>query len=172
MSRALRSSLFALLVSPVLSATPALALQAPAAGAGAESTAYHEDSRRGGDHRGDTHRGRRGGWDRDERRARWEWLGSSRASRRHGADTIYVRDRAGRFEKLRLVAEGGGLELRDVLIRFADGRVYSPGTRFFLREGGAREIDLPGSRRDIESVTFRARDLPGGGRATLGLGAR
>ena len=70
----------------------------------------------------------------------------------------------GRFNRVRLVVEGGDLELFDVSITFADGQTYSPGGRFsFSGRSHSRVIALPGAARTIRWINFYYRSLPGGG---------
>ncbi|HKX03559.1 MAG TPA: hypothetical protein VJX71_13770 [Methylomirabilota bacterium] len=70
----------------------------------------------------------------------------------------------GRFKRVRLVVEGGDLELFDVSITFADGQTFSPGGRFtFSGKSHSRVIALPGAARTIRWINFYYRSLPGGG---------
>ena len=70
----------------------------------------------------------------------------------------------GRFKRVRLVVEGGDLELFDLSISFADGKTFSPGGRFaFSGKSRSRVIALPGAARTIRWINFYYRSLPGGG---------
>ena len=76
----------------------------------------------------------------------------------------------GRFKRVRLVVEGGDLELFDVSITFADGKTFSPGGRFsFSGKSHSRVIALPGAARTIRWINFYYRRPPGGaqGHATV-----
>ena len=77
-----------------------------------------------------------------------------------------------RFKHVRLVVEGGDLELFDLQVTFADGKTFSPGGRFsFTGKSRSRVIALPGGARVIRWINFFYRRLPGGGqgRATVHL---
>jgi len=81
----------------------------------------------------------------------------------------------GRVKRLRLVVEGGDLELFDVRITFGDGKMFSPATRFYFKGNSrSRVIDLPGAARIVRWVDFYYRSVPGGpqGKATLHLYGR
>ena len=118
---------------------------------------------------------------RDDRRDRvveavtdWNRLGE-RTVHRGGADhdAIVVTAREGRFTRVQLRVEHSALELYDVVVTFADGTRFSPGTRLvFAQNSQSRVIDLPGGARVIRRVDFRYRNLPGGGRAQIELWAR
>ena len=70
----------------------------------------------------------------------------------------------GRFRHIRLLVEGGDLELFDISITFADGKTFSPAGRFsFTGNLRSRVIALPGGARVIRWINFFYRRLPGGG---------
>ena len=70
----------------------------------------------------------------------------------------------GRFRHIRLLVEGGDLELFDISITFADGKTLSPAGRFsFTGNLRSRVIALPGGARVIRWINFFYRRLPGGG---------
>ena len=70
----------------------------------------------------------------------------------------------GRFRRVRLVVEGGDLEMFDVRITFGDGATFSPATRFYFKDNSrSRVIDLPGGARIIRWINFYYRSVPGGG---------
>ncbi len=77
-----------------------------------------------------------------------------------------------KFKHVRLVVEGGDLELFDVSITFADGKTFSPGGRFtFSGKSRSRVIALPGAASTVRWITFFYGTLPGKGlgRATVHL---
>ena len=82
-----------------------------------------------------------------------------------GGDRDIIRTTGeGRFKRVRLVVEGGDLELFEVSITFADGKTFSPGGRFtFSGKSHSRVIALPGAARTIRWINFYYRSLPGGG---------
>jgi hypothetical protein len=93
-----------------------------------------------------------------------------------GGDRDIIRTTSdGRFKRIRLVVEGGDLELFDVQVTFADGKTFSPAGRFpFTAKSRSRVIALPGGARVIRWMTFFYRTLPGGGlgKATVHLYGR
>ena len=94
----------------------------------------------------------------------WVHLGSRVVG--SGGDRDIIRT-AGedRFRRIRLVVEGGDLELFDVMITFADGKTLSPGGRFsFTGDSRSRVIAWPGGARVIRWINFFYRRLASGGR--------
>jgi hypothetical protein len=72
-----------------------------------------------------------------------------------------------------IVVENSAVELRDLEVNFADGSHFSPRTRLvFGPNSRSGMIDLPGSKRTIQSVAFRYGNLPGGWRAQVELWAK
>ena len=72
-----------------------------------------------------------------------------------------------------IVVENSALEMHDVTVHFADGTSFSPPTRHvFAANTRSHVIDLPGTRRSIQSIEFRYGNLPGGGRAQAELWAQ
>ena len=93
----------------------------------------------------------------------WVHLGSRVVG--SGGDRDIIRTASeGRFKRIRLLVEGGDLELFDVMITFADGKTFSPPGRFsFTGSLRSRVIALPGGARVIRWINFFYRRLPGGG---------
>jgi hypothetical protein len=93
----------------------------------------------------------------------WVHLGSRVVG--SGGDRDIIRTAGeGRFRRIRLLVEGGDLELFDVMITFADGKTFSPPGRFsFTGNLRSRVIALPGGARVIRWINFFYRKLPGGG---------
>ena len=94
----------------------------------------------------------------------WVRLGSRAVG--SGGDRDIIRTAsAGQFKRIRLVVEGGDLELFDVRITFADGTSFSPAGRFsFTAKSRSHVIALPGAARVIRWINFFYRTLPTGGR--------
>lgn len=93
----------------------------------------------------------------------WEHLGMRQVDFRVDHDVITAA-RQGRFRSIRIVVEGGDLELFDVRLTFGDGETFSPATRFYFREDSrSRTIDLPGGARIIRRMDFFYRSVVGGG---------
>ena len=93
----------------------------------------------------------------------WVHLGSRVVG--SGGDRDIIRTASeGRFRRLRLVVEGGDLELFDVMITFADGKTFSPSGRFsFTGNLRSRVIALPGGARVIRWINFFYHRSPSGG---------
>lgn len=93
----------------------------------------------------------------------WVHLGSRVIG--SGGDRDIIRTAGeGRFRRLRLVVEGGDLELFDVMITFADGKTFSPSGRFsFTGNLRSRVIALPGGARIIRWINFFYHRVPSGG---------
>ena len=81
--------------------------------------------------------------------------------------------RDGSYRRIMIVVENSALEMHDVTVHFADGTSFSPPTRHvFAANTRSHVIDLPGTRRSIQSIEFRYGNLPGGGRAQAELWAQ
>lgn len=94
----------------------------------------------------------------------WVHLGTRRVGSRGDHDIIRTAGE-GRFKRIRLVVEGGDLELFDLRITFDDGTSFSPTGRFsFAGNTRSRGIALPGAARIIRWINFYYRSLPSGGR--------
>jgi len=93
----------------------------------------------------------------------WVHLGTRRVSSSGERDIIRtVGD--GRYKRIRLVVEGGDLELFDLRITFADGTTFSPRGRFtFTGKSRVRVIAVPGAARVVRWINFFYRSLPSGG---------
>ncbi|HEV2749292.1 MAG TPA: hypothetical protein VGV12_02085 [Gemmatimonadales bacterium] len=96
----------------------------------------------------------------------WVHLGMRRVGARGDQDIVRTASE-GRFKHIRLVVEGGDLELFDLKITFADGTSFSPAGRFtFTGKSKSRVIALPGAARVLRWVNFYYRSLPSGPRGT------
>jgi len=107
----------------------------------------------------------RGGWPRAASAAQGQWvlLGTRQVDFRVDHDIVRATGE-GRFRRVRLVVEGGDLEMFDVRITFGDGATFSPATRFYFKDNSRdRVIDLPGGARIIRWINFYYRSVPGGG---------
>ncbi|MGH9260754.1 MAG: hypothetical protein ACRD08_12790, partial [Acidimicrobiales bacterium] len=93
----------------------------------------------------------------------WESLGTRTVDFRVDHDVITARGQ-GTFRQVRLIVEGGDLEMFDVLITFGSGEQWSPATRWrFDQNTRSRVIDLPGAARTISRIDFAYRSIAGGG---------
>ena len=86
-----------------------------------------------------------------------------------GGDRDIIRTTGeGRFKHIRLVVEGGDLELFDLSITYADGKTFSPSGRFtFSGKSRSHVIALPGAANTIRWINFFYRTLPGSAKATV-----
>ena len=106
-------------------------------------------------------------------RGDWNKLGERWVDGTRDRDVIPVGPRAGAYRRIMIVVENSALEMQDVVVRFDDGSAFSPPTRHvFAANTRSHVIDLPGARRNIQSVEFRYGNLPGGGRAQAELWAQ
>lgn len=93
----------------------------------------------------------------------WVHLGARRVSSSGERDIIRTTSE-NRIKRIRLVVEGGDLELFDLQITFADGTTLSPGGRFtFTGKSRSHVIALPGAARVVRWINFFYRSLPNGG---------
>jgi hypothetical protein len=99
----------------------------------------------------------------------WRLLGEQTVNGSVDRDHITVTRDEGKFRKLMIVVLDSDLELMDFEVIFAGrGRPFHPEVRQVFRENTrTRSIDLPGDRRVIQTIEFKYRNLPGGGRAKL-----
>ena len=94
----------------------------------------------------------------------WVDLGARRVDFRLDHDIVRAASES-RFRRLRIVVEGGDLEMFDVRITFGDGATFSPATRLSFKENSrSRVIALPGGARIIRWINFYYRSVPGGRR--------
>ncbi len=98
----------------------------------------------------------------------WVHLGSRQVTSGGERDIIRTTSE-GRFKRIRLVVEGGDLELFDVRITFADGTTFSPSGRFtFAGNSRTRVIAWSGAARVVRWINFfYRRTTSGQGRATV-----
>ena len=93
----------------------------------------------------------------------WVHLGARRVSSSGERDIIRTVGDS-RYKRIRLLVEGGDLELFDLRITFADGTTFSPTGRFtFTGKSRIRVIALPGAARVVRWINFFYRSLPSGG---------
>jgi len=84
----------------------------------------------------------------------WVHLGARQVDFRSDHDVLHASGE-GRFKHIRLVVDGGDLELFDVRITFGDGKTFSPTGRFsFTGKSRSRGIALPGAARTIRWINF------------------
>jgi hypothetical protein len=104
----------------------------------------------------------------------WVHLGARQVDFRVDHDVVRATGE-GRFKRIRLVVEGGDLEMFDVRITFGDGATFTPGTHLTFRaKSRSRVIDLPGAARIVRWIDFYYRSASGArqGKATVHLYGR
>jgi hypothetical protein len=108
----------------------------------------------------------------------WELLGEQTVSGRVDRDRIRVGRAMGKFSKLMVVVLDSDLEMIDMEVKFRRGQSFRPAIAQYFRESTrTRAIDLPntyrgGGDRTIETIEFKYRNLPGGGRARVQVWGR
>lgn len=88
----------------------------------------------------------------------WQLLGTRTVSFLVDRDTLFVGRQRGAFRRIRLNVRGGGLEIFDLRVFFANGSFQDIAVRRFIPPGGqTRVIDLNGDARFIDRirVTYR-----------------
>jgi hypothetical protein len=99
----------------------------------------------------------------------WDQVGAQQVDV-HGEHDVIRAGGTVRYRRIRVVVEGGDLEMSDLKIVFNNGEAFSPPGRLYLREPTrSREIDLPGAGRIIRRIDFSYRRIRGGrfGRTTV-----
>ncbi len=116
----------------------------------------------------------RGAWPPRDVQREWVHLGSRQIDFRADHDVLRTAGED-RFKHVRLVVEGGDLEMFDLRFTFGDGATFSPAGRFsFTGKSRSRVIRLPGAARTIRWIDFFYRNLQNGasGKATVHLYGR
>ena len=107
----------------------------------------------------------------------WELLGEQTVSGRVDRDRITVGRAMGKFSKLMVVVLDSDVEMIDMEVKFRRGPSFKPAIAQYFRESTrTRALDLPdsyrGPERTIESIEFKYKNLPGGGRARVQVWGR
>ncbi len=113
-------------------------------------------------------------WQPPDVQREWVHLGARQIDFRADHDVLRTTGED-RFKHVRLVVEGGDLEMFDVRFTFGDGATFSPAARFsFKGKSRSRVISLPGAARTIRWIDFFYRNLQSGaqGKATVHLYGR
>ena len=88
----------------------------------------------------------------------WQQIAATEADFGGDKDTINVPRGEGTYRQLRLIVSGGDLEMRDMVIHFANGENYRPNIRHaFTNEGPPLIIDLPGNVRNVTRIDYNYR---------------
>jgi hypothetical protein len=83
----------------------------------------------------------------------WQLLGTKTVSFLVDRDTLFVGRQQGAFRRIRLRVRGGGLEVFDLRIFFANGSSQDVSVRRYIPPGGqTRVIDLNGGSRFIDRI--------------------
>jgi len=104
----------------------------------------------------------------------WQLLGRQDVNFRADHDRIDVGRKEGRFQELQVRVNGAPLEMRKMVVTFANDETFSPTVRpRFDANTKTRTINLPGDRRTIKSIDFDYASLDRRqGRATVEVYAR
>jgi hypothetical protein len=98
----------------------------------------------------------------------WDKLGERWVNGQVDRDRIDVGRADGKFRQLMIVVEHSSVELYGFDVEFMNGSHFKPDLRLTFDENSrSRAIDLPGDARSIRNVTFKAGNLPGGGKAQI-----
>jgi hypothetical protein len=83
----------------------------------------------------------------------WQLLGTKTVSFLVDRDTLFVGRQRGAFRRIRLTVRGGGLEIFDLRVFFANGGSQDVAVRRFIPGGSqTRTIDLNGGARFIDRI--------------------
>jgi hypothetical protein len=95
------------------------------------------------------------------RHSQWELVGSTQVSFRTERDTIRVRGYE-RHRQIMVCVYNKPVRFLDMDVRFGNGRSQDVGVRSVIGAGQCtRAIDLNGRNRDIRSVSFAYKTIPG-----------
>lgn len=98
-------------------------------------------------------------------KSNWKKLGSKKVNFRLDRDVIKVGLKDGRFTKLKVQVTGGHLNMRKMIVEYANGQKETVSVRHnFSPRSGTRVIDLDGGKRVIKDITFwyDSKNRPGG----------
>ena len=85
----------------------------------------------------------------------WQLLGRQEVNFRGDHDRIEVGRSEGRFKELQVRVDGAPIEMRKMVVTFANDETFTPRVRpRFEANSQTRNIDLPGDRRTIKSIDF------------------
>lgn len=88
-------------------------------------------------------------------KSNWERLGSKKVNFRLDRDVIKVGLRDGRFTKLKVQVTGGHLNMKKMIVEYANGQKEVINVKHnFSPRSGTRVIDLDGGKRVIKDITF------------------
>lgn len=97
----------------------------------------------------------------------WTLLGE-RTVRKKERDTITVGAYEGRFDQIALVVDGSALNLKKLIVYFANGKKFKPKVKHLFQQGDrSRAIDLPGNDRVIEKIELKYDALARGARSQV-----
>jgi hypothetical protein len=100
----------------------------------------------------------------------WRLMGETSVAGQFEREIIHVGKSQGRTTRVGLVVTESSLEVGDVVLRFGNGQLLSPGLRHSFADGSrSRAIDLPGHVRFIQSVELVRGSVPPGTRAHVEL---
>ena len=95
-----------------------------------------------------------------QKSGQWQLMGEQEVNFDNDHDRIDVKRKAGPFRQLRVEVRDAPIEIREMIVKFADGKTFRPKIPARFREGhGSHVIDLPGNRRSIDGVEFVYRSI-------------
>ena len=99
----------------------------------------------------------------------WTLLGKEQANRKGDSDRITADPSKKGVKELRLVVEGGPVELESMTVTFRNDKEFKPNVKQSLSANSATApIDLPGERRNVKHVDLTYRTgAKGAGKATV-----
>jgi hypothetical protein len=90
-----------------------------------------------------------------QRGGRWVLLGVRHIDGRMDSDKIDVGRDNGKFKAIQFRVDGGTVMFERIHVKYLNGESEDIGVRSEIQDGGkTRQIDLPGKRRVIESVSM------------------
>lgn len=95
-----------------------------------------------------------------QKSGQWHLMGEQEVNFDNDHDRIDVKRKAGPFRQLRVEVRDAPIEIREMIVKFADGKTFRPKIQARFREGhGSHVIDLPGNRKSIDGVEFVYRSI-------------
>jgi hypothetical protein len=98
----------------------------------------------------------------------WVMLGENTVQGRRDFDTIEMGRGTGRYRKIMIVVHDADVVLQNFTVHFSNGEKQSNnGQMFFRGESRSHAMDLSGSARSIQRITYLAKDTRGRGKARV-----
>lgn len=95
-----------------------------------------------------------------QKSGQWQLMGEQEVNFNNDHDRIDIKRKAGPFRQLRVEVRDAPIEIREMIVKFGDGKTFRPKIQARFREGrGSHVVDLPGNRRSIDGVEFVYRSI-------------